>query len=354
MASKIECTAVNELIDLAQGTSLDLDSGRDSSDDMLFAPRGQASLRRPAAGTVPPPVVNLFAVSLPAVPPKKPVGRPVEEELETTYVPRQRVRAPLPVKKLAIGAGAIGFVAILAAIAFGGSGGPATHPVDLAAFVPTYVAPPPPPPIVNPAPTLPRLVDVRLTSTPSGATATLLDTTTGNSQLLGTTPVDASIDPAKSYDVRFELEGRPSATEHLDPAKPSLEVAMADPEVAPAPVVEKKHRHHAAVAAKKAKRVAAATVPSKRKAGDADDDIAQLAAQKKGGAPAAIGDGFVMVSSSVPCAILVDGTNTGKTSPAKVSVPAGHHTIRLIAATAHINKLVSVDVTAKKTVRVSD
>ncbi|MFT3698103.1 MAG: PEGA domain-containing protein [Kofleriaceae bacterium] len=316
-------------------------------------------------------MVNLFAVSLPEFTPAQPVQaakqpqRPLqtptptgEEDLETTYIPKLGAAAPLPWKKLAIGGGAVAFVAIVAAIALGGKKAPATTPVDLSAFVPKYVEPPPPP---APKPVAPKLVDVRLNSTPSGATATLLDTTTGNTQLLGTTPVDATIDPSKAYDVRFEMEGRPSATEHLDPAKASLDVAMADPEVAapvPAPVVDKKHRHHhAAVAAKKAKRVAVASAPATRskQTADSDDGIAQLAAAKKGGAaPAAGGDGFVMVTSSAPAAILVDGVNSGKTTPAKITVPAGHHSIRLIAATAHINKQISVDVTAKKTVKVSD
>jgi len=61
--------------------------------------------------------------------------------------------------------------------------------------------------------------------------------------------------------------------------------------------------------------------------------------------------GFLSITTSVPCAILVDGANTGKTSPAKLSVPAGHHSVRLIAATQHINKQISVDVAAKKTTK---
>ncbi|MEO8552630.1 MAG: hypothetical protein ABI678_21785, partial [Kofleriaceae bacterium] len=45
--SKIECTAVNELIDLAHNRPM----GRDSSVDMLFAPTGEVSLRRQVSGT---------------------------------------------------------------------------------------------------------------------------------------------------------------------------------------------------------------------------------------------------------------------------------------------------------------
>ncbi len=354
MSSKIECTAVNELIDLVHKKPLDLDSGRDSSQDMLFAPPREASLRRPAAGTQPPPMgpqkLNLFAVELPAFKPVAPTtGAPVpapvaaEEDIDTTYVPKLAPveSLPLPWKKLAIGGGAIVLIAIVAAVKLGGSGAAERqNPIVAVAPAPTLIVTPVPPPPVAPKP---KLVDVRLSSTPAGATATLLDTATGNSLLLGSTPVDATVDPTKAYDVRFELDGRPSATEHLDPTKPVLEVAMGDPEpaAAPAPVVaEKHHRHHNSAAAKKAKRVAVVTPAPKRRTSDA--------------AAPADEPGWIAITTSAPCAILLDGTNTGKTSPTKLSVPAGHHSLRLIAATQHINKQISVDVAAKKTVRVSD
>src|SRR2546423_1349422 len=51
------------------------------------------------------------------------------------------------------------------------------------------------------------LVGVRVESTPSGATVTLLDA--GKSSFIGTTPVDASVDPSRSYDVVLSREGEP-------------------------------------------------------------------------------------------------------------------------------------------------
>ena len=77
-------------------------------------------------------------------------------------------------------------------------------------------------------------------------------------------------------------------------------------------------------------------------------------AKDKDGKKATDVPGKLAVTTSVPCAILLDGVNTGMTSPATLSVAAGHHSIRLIAATQHINKQVGVDVTAKKTTRVNE
>jgi hypothetical protein len=397
MSSKIECTAVNDLIDLVQHRPL----ARDSGEDLLFQAPREANLRRPAAGTQPPPMgtprpigpLGLFAVELPIEPTEsiearatmpvigtrrqvfEPTPRPelTHDDVETTNVPRMSLRTELPAmaRKLAVPAGIVLMISIGvgAAISMSRHHGPrveATNPVDIAAAFtpPKIVIAPKPAPQPAPAPArAAKLIEVRLESTPPGATATLLDTSNGNSTPLGTTPVEASVDPTKNYDVRFELEGRPSQTEHLDPAQNRIDVTLVDPTpvVAPAPVVavkDKHHRHHA-TSAKKAATKRVATAPTTRRAAPAPNDpVAALASMSgskdKDGKKAADVPGKLAVTTSVPCAILLDGTNTGMTTPATLSVAAGHHSIRLIAATQHINKQVGVEVTAKKTTRVNE
>jgi hypothetical protein len=379
MSSKIECTAVNELIDLVQHRPL----RRDSAEELFFQPPREANLR--ATGTQPPPAAKpraLFAVELPMEPTEaratmpvisyrkqvfEPTPRRAEEDLETTYVPRHVLSGDVPtlLKKLALPAG----ILLMIGIGVGAAVSMTRHKtaaagtqLDVAAaFTPPKVIIAPPAPVIKAAP---ALLTVRLESTPPGATATLLDTSNGNSTPLGTTPVEASVDPAKTYDVRFELEGRTAQTEHLDPAQPRIDVALAEPiqVVAPAPVVaEKQHHHHHTATHVAAKRVATATPartinktklatpdfsPSKSSKQDALASLGPAPDKKGSDVP-----GKVAVSASVPCAILLDGANTGMTSPATLTVAAGHHNIRLIAATQHINKQFAVDVTAKKTTR---
>src|SRR5512141_497923 len=212
MSSKIECTAVNELIDLVQQKPLD----RDSAAELLFQPPREANLRRQVDGTPAP--RGLWAVELPvegtearATMPKIPARRP---QFEPTPRPSgtDQLRAGSDIhamlKRLAVPAG------ILVMVGIG----------------------------IGAAIKLPR----------HRATATLLDNTTGASTPLGSTPVEASLDPSKQYDVRFELAGHRATTEHLDPAtSKKLEVALAEP--APDPAAEpvaaapaKGHRHHQA------------------------------------------------------------------------------------------------------------
>jgi len=375
MSSKIECTAVNELIDLVQQKPMD----RDSAAELLFAPPREANLRRQVDGTPAPrtPAPRaLFAVELPIEPtearatmPKistrrpqfEPTPRPGDED-RTNDVARRAARAstevPVMLKKLAVPAG----IAVMVAIGVGAAISMSRHhatgtPIDyVAAFTPPKVVVPPPPP---PAPAKPAFVDVMLASTPPGATATLLDNTTGASTPLGSTPVEASLDPTKQYDVRFELEGHRATTQHLDPAtSKKLEVALAEPEPVadatapmPAPAPTGKHRHHH-TSAKKAAPVRVAVAPSARHGHDSDGvaALAALGPTKKDGKPSDV-PGMLSITTSVPCAILLDGANTGKTSPAKLTVPAGQHSVRLIAATQHINKQITVNITAKKTTR---
>jgi hypothetical protein len=368
MSSKIECTAVNELIDLVQQKPMDRDSGV----ELLFAPPREANLRRQVDGTPAP--RGLWAVELPVEPtearatmPKIPTRKvefeptPRPELDRSARAQRAQTDIPLTLKKFGVPAGILVMVGIGVGAAISLSRHRTTGtPIDyVAAFTPpkVVIAPPPPPA----APVVPKYVDVMLASNPPGATATLLDNSTGASTPLGSTPVEASLDPTKQYDVRFELDGHRATTQHLDPATShKLEVALAEPEPAttapvadatPAPAGKHHRRHQTAAKKAVAKRVAAA--PTSRHAKSDDDGISALAAAStaKKDSKASDAPGFVSITTSVPCAILLDGANTGKTTPVKLSVPAGHHSIRLIAATEHINKQISVDVAPKKTTK---
>src|SRR6185312_11055103 len=77
-------------------------------------------------------------------------------------------------------------------------------------------------------PTTPKLADVRIDSTPPGATVTLVDV--NKTSLLGTTPLATSLDPSRAYDVIFTLEGRPAKQAHLELASSRhLEIALDKP-----------------------------------------------------------------------------------------------------------------------------
>lgn len=419
MSSKIECTAVNELIDLVQKKPMD----RDSAVELLFAPPAGASSRRPAngtpdpvagdlpaattdqradpgarhaatvakaaqprnvavepievratlpkLGTATPPFQAAPAASIPAldqVTGRKP-RQTVHDDLETTYIPRAaNTDLPRRLKKLLIPAGILAMVGIGVGAAVSLTHHDEGKPLDYIAATTLPKVVPPPKVAAPPVPVKATLVAVRIDSTPTGASATLLDRETGNSMPLGSTPLEASLDPAKSYDVRFELDGRPTTTEHLtlaaSDAHPTLSVAFAAAEPAPAPVPaatsKKKHHHHERVNSAAAKRVsaaprssaAAAKAPASRgEAAPASRGEAALASLGPAKDKRTEPPGALSVSASVRCAILVDGVDTGMVTPAKLTVAAGHHSVRLIAATQHINKQVGVDVIAKKTTR---
>lgn len=383
MSSKIECTAVNELIDLVYQKPMD----RDSSAELLFAPpapsdpgaRHAANAEKAArprpfpveVASEPTPVRALAALDpITAVTGRNP--RPlIHDDLETTYIPRQAgTDLPRLLRRLAVPASLL----VLVGISVGATISIIRHHEEGKRF--DYIAATTLPKLVPavtpklPAPTVPvtaTLVAVRFESTPAGASATLLDRETGNSMPLGSTPLEASLDPAKSYDVRFELDGRPSTTEHLalaaNQTSPRLAVTFAEPEPTPAPVLTAKphhHRHQAAraghagvtkAATKAVKRASAPRTPGTTTPPASSSGEAALASLGPAHAKQVVAPGALAVSASVPCAILLDGINTGRTTPAKLTLPAGHHSVRLIAATQHINKQFGVDVTSKATTR---
>jgi hypothetical protein len=70
---------------------------------------------------------------------------------------------------------------------------------------------------------VPTLVDLRLDSQPEGATVVLIDR--GKSAPLGTTPLQASVDVSREYDLVFSAPDRFPRVEHVDP-KSRLEVSV--------------------------------------------------------------------------------------------------------------------------------
>jgi hypothetical protein len=389
--SKVECTAVNELVDLARTKPLDSDDG----DADLFGGFANAPRAARLRGT---PAPSLF--EMPALPPPPaPVPQPVapspeirkqlaqhaaraiaiaplhlgaDESASTShvarYVPLSTLgrRFALPIAAL-VGLGIITGIAYTRLAHHGSSATTAApSPVSVALAAEAAV---PPPIVVAPVATAEapaaKLVDIRLDSSPAGASATLLSN--GVSTPLGTTPVDTSIDPTKQYDVVFALAGKPSQVEHFDPSKTQrVQVVFPD---SPAPAATAvadakpaKSSHHSKHA--QAARVAAATAPARStKSTKSGKSMPSLATPDFGDSPAPTkssnaaagdgGNGSLAITSSAPAAILLDDANTGFMTPHTLSVPAGHHNIRLIAATAHVNKLVQVDVSAHKTTRIN-
>jgi hypothetical protein len=207
-----------------------------------------------------------------------------------------------------------------------------------------------------------KLVDVRIDSSPSGATVMLVDR--GKTSFLGTTPVNAAVDPSRAYDLVFTAANHATQVEHLDPntthhyavtlgtpgntavaapapapahhdAAPAVAVAAPAHHEAPAPV----HHHHDAPA------VAAAVAPK--------NAPAPHVAPKNAPAPKADGgNGTLMVSSKPPCEIVIDGKPTGLTTPQRaIPLPPGVHKVTFINAGESINKTVSVSIAASKSTK---
>jgi hypothetical protein len=217
-----------------------------------------------------------------------------------------------------------------------------------------------------------KLVDVRVDSTPSGATVMLVDN--GKTTFLGTTPVSASLDPARAYDVVVTLEGHPTQMAHVDPAKlQHVSVALdkgatkaiaATPHETPAPAPKKE--------APAPKKVAAAPAPKKeapvKKEAPAPKKVAaekpapaptpRKAPEKKVAAmapsdDAATGNGTLAIASKPPCEITIDGKSTGLVTPQRsISLSPGAHKILLVNQEQKIKKQFAVAITANQATKV--
>ncbi len=200
----------------------------------------------------------------------------------------------------------------------------------------------------------PAFVDVRLDSTPSGATVTLIDR--GKSTFLGTTPISTALDPSRQYDLVFSHASKPTQVEHLDPSVTkrlaivlgkSPKLAAQKPET-PRPEIKKletpkKLDVPKSVGADAPKKPA--EEPKKPTVVDPFETAPKAEAPK--------GDGVLMVSSKPPCEIVVDGVPTGLTTPQRaLKLAAGTHKITLINGVEKIKKTVTITISADQPTKV--
>jgi hypothetical protein len=186
-----------------------------------------------------------------------------------------------------------------------------------------------------------KLVDVRIDSTPAGATVMLVDN--GKTTFLGTTPVAASVDPGRGYDVVLTLEGRPTQMAHLDPTKTQrLDVTLGKAPRAAAPAVHSSAAPRAETPKKSAAKHVAASAPT---GGLVDPGFDAPKAE-------AGGSGTLMVSSKPPCEIWIDGQDSGLKTPQRaMSLPAGTHKVTFSNSEENITKTVTVKISADQTTK---
>jgi hypothetical protein len=206
-------------------------------------------------------------------------------------------------------------------------------------------------------------VDVRLDSTPSGATVTLIDR--GKSTFLGSTPISTALDPSRQYDLVFSHASKPTQIEHIDPSVTKrLAVVLGKAPAKAAPVEVKK----AVEAPKKGsgpspekiveapkKPVVVAPKLEKTEAPKAVvvEEPKKTEEPKKAVVEAPAGDGVLMVSSKPPCEILVDGVATGLTTPQRaIKLSAGTHKVTLVNTAEKIKKTVTITVSADQPTKV--
>ncbi len=203
--------------------------------------------------------------------------------------------------------------------------------------------PTPPPPSDMLIRTPAAFTEVRIDSVPYGASVTLVDD--GTRMPLGTTPLAATVETARQYELLITHPSFPTQTIALDPqatkhiniplaaaapvkavakapappmaTAPSATTAKTKPTPAPAPVQAPKPKRPAPVA-KTAEPVAAV----------------------------AGGEGTLMISAKPPCEIAIDGKATGLTTPQRsISLAAGSHKVTLTNTTAGIRESFAVKIT---------
>ncbi|HET7502916.1 MAG TPA: PEGA domain-containing protein [Kofleriaceae bacterium] len=171
------------------------------------------------------------------------------------------------------------------------------------------------------------LVDVRIESTPRGATVTLVDR--GKSQYVGTTPVSAAVDPTRTYDLVFSYPGKPTLTEHLDAAaNRRVSVTLGGK---PAPETVSRH----------SPKVSGDPAPSRK------------APRPAPPAAPVTNDGILKISTKPPCEIIIDGRPTGLVTPQnEIVLPAGVHRVTLINTEKDISRTFSVELAAGTTEKI--
>jgi hypothetical protein len=177
-----------------------------------------------------------------------------------------------------------------------------------------------PPPVAPPT----LLADLRIDSTPSGATVMLVDR--GKTSFLGTTPLVTAIDPSRSYELVFTSEeGAKTHVERVAPKTSKVAVKLPRAKAARAPTAP-------ATEPRRAKRVESAPTPAPAPA--------PTPAPPRG-------EGTLMISTKPPCEIHINGAATGLITPQRaIKLPAGKHRITLVNAEKQINKSFTVEITA--------
>ena len=191
----------------------------------------------------------------------------------------------------------------------------------------------------KPAVARPTLVDVRIESSPKGATVMIVDR--GKTSFLGSTPIVASLDPSREYDIVFTYPNKPTQLEHIVPSKQNkLSVTLgkagnqAKPELkAEKPRTEVKIEKPAKVE----KPVVVKAEPKPEKIEKTEQPAVEAAPK--------LGEGVLMISSKPPCEIFIDGAPTGLTTPQRaIKLAAGKHKITLVNTAEKIKKTIAVEI----------
>jgi hypothetical protein len=210
------------------------------------------------------------------------------------------------------------------------------------------------------------LVDVRIDTTPAGATVMLVDR--GKSTFLGTTPISTAVDPSRKYDLVFTYANKPTQVEHLDPsATKHLTIVLGKPGARAATIkteTPKAARTETPKAVKtetpkavKTETTRKTEAPKPKKVETTKSDVAKTEPEKAVTEPAIekkpAGEGTLMISSKPPCEIYVDGAPTGLTTPQRaIKLPAGKHKVTLVNTAEKIKKTLAIEITADQPTKV--
>lgn len=276
---------------------------------------------------------------------------------------------------IGIGVGASLVAGVLAVTLIGRSGS------DVAASAPPPSSPPATAqvtaPVAAPLKQTPQ-TEVPIRSQPAGAMVTLISA--GEATVIGKTPITATLDPRKQYDVVLAYRELPTKLAHVDPDRTvAIDVDLM---AAPPPAVEAVKEAAAPAAAEtaaateapaadeapaaeeapaptpapvkrrsaKPKTVAIAEAPAPKPAAKpTPTPEAPKPAPKTVAAAPAAGSGILMVSAKPPCNIAIDGKATRLVTPQRaIALPAGPHKITLTNTQQRISKTLTVTITAGK------
>jgi hypothetical protein len=272
---------------------------------------------------------------------------------------------------------AVGGIATAAYIAFSGGnlqkGAPATaaqavapassDPIPAATPVTPLAAPAIADEEAAAAPALPQgvvLHRANFTSEPIGATVTLV--MNGRPVVLGASPVDAQLDPTKSYEVVFTMPGRETVLRSVafdDTGVIAMNVELGAASE-PAEAVATAEPEAAAIETEPAAEPAPEPAPVTRKARSSKKSRAERRSTRsrsksKKTATAAIpsGTGLLMLNAKPPCDIYIDGKSIGQKTPQRaLALEPGKHKIGLLNKTYGIKAAFSVTIKAGEKTRV--